>query len=157
MSNELSTKNVEVQTILNVRPFILDYPNIAKVTANRTTLTEIAIKPVEETKQFYSLLQYTPYQDIRKGSLRTLNLPKAPTLSFRKTSLPKGFTKLKKKALKLTLCDDDGFSEVCSDLLRRQEQDVLVVPEIDNSTQTKILVMPHILNQNAIAKVYALK
>ncbi|XP_049821597.1 uncharacterized protein LOC126265088 [Aethina tumida] len=138
MSTAKATSEVQVQTILQVRPFILDYPEFAKITANKKNVTEISIRPIEDIKKFYSLLQYTPFQDIKKDAIRVVELPRLTKLTFEKRSRA-SFIHLVRNMDEVLLSDDDAISELCADIIKKNDFPFLDIPTTSNSTQTSIL------------------
>lgn len=147
--NDPPKVNEEVQTIIRVYPHVLEYNLTAHLSSERKCQTEIAIKPEQETKKFYSMLEYTPFQDIQETSIRTINLPRKARLQFNSASLSRlhigNYLEL----------DDDALSELCLDIRERIRAGLYKAPKsfVDKEIQTDLRVQPHILEDDKVASI----
>ncbi|CAH1968799.1 unnamed protein product [Acanthoscelides obtectus] len=139
-----------VQTVIRVSPHVLDtVTDYATVTSDKKMQTLIATRPQDLNTQFYSMLCYTPFQDIREDALRVLELPRKPRLQIKSAAIGQDILRA---AVDFSLVDDDGVGYICSEVMHRralQSKPAFV----DASVQTDLHIQPHILNES-VAKVF---
>nr|CAI5858077.1 unnamed protein product [Callosobruchus analis] len=139
-----------VQTIIRVSPHVFDtITDYAVVSSDKKMQTLIATKPRDQNSQFYSMLCYTPFQDIKEDALRVLELPRKPRLQIKSAATSQDILKA---ALKFSLLDDDGVGYICSEVMHRRALRFKKA-FTEASTQTDLHVQPHILN-DSVAKVF---
>lgn len=120
-----------VQTIIRVYPHTLESNKvIARVSSENRSQTLISIKPDEDTKCYYPMFEYIPFQDIQESSKRVLNLPRKLCLQFAPMS---------KLNIDTCLFDDDGVNELCIELVERAETNTRksLITYQDVNTQTE--------------------
>lgn len=146
-----TTVDASVQTVIRVYPHILDPQNTARVSSDKRMQTEISIKPEERNDQFYSLLRFTPYQDIQENCIRIMDLPRQVRLHFNPVVES---DKMAEIARQFSLADDDGVGYICSELIyrlaRRQKPSY-----VDEGVQTDLNVFPNLLRDQHVATVKA--
>lgn len=144
-----TTVDVAVQTVIRVYPHILEPDNIARVSSDKRMQTEISIKPDEKNEQFYSMLRFTPYQDIQENCIRIIDLPRQVRLHFN----PGVETdKMAQTARLFSLADDDGVGYICSELVYRLARKHKL-SYVDEGVQTDLNVYPSLLKNEHVATV----
>lgn len=142
--------NSSTQTVIRVHPFIFDGNNeYAEVKSDKKVQTALNVSHDLNSSKFYSLLRYTPFQDIRENSLRVFEIPRSRRLQF--SSLAQN-DNLDQKAVNFTLEDDDGVGYVCTEILRRLRNRVSKA-YVDAEAQTDVRVSPQLLDSQAVATV----
>ncbi|KAF7282956.1 hypothetical protein GWI33_001639 [Rhynchophorus ferrugineus] len=131
----LSTEDKEVQTVVRVFPFILEATDTrASARSEKKFCTVLSLETNKENKAFYSLLQYCPFSEIQKDSIRVLDLPRKTKLTFLK------HYRFSADELRiLSLADDDGVAEYCVDMLTRMVAGQLTSYR-ETDTQTDVMV-----------------
>ncbi|VEN60895.1 unnamed protein product [Callosobruchus maculatus] len=139
-----------VQTVIKVSPHVLDTTtNYATVTSDKKMQTLIATRPKDLSSQFYSMLCYTPFQDIKEDAIRVLELPRKPRLQIKSAATSQDILKA---AVSFSLLDDDGVGYICSEVMHRRALRFKKA-YVEASTQTDLHIHPHILN-DSVAKVF---
>nr|CAH7740002.1 unnamed protein product [Callosobruchus chinensis] len=152
MSQAQAVEKVDqsVQTVIKVSPHVLDtVTDYATVTSDKKMQTLIATKPRDQNSQFYSLLCYTPFQDIREDALRVLELPRKPRLQIKSAATSQD---IERAAIRFSLLDDDGVGYICSEVMHRRALRSKRA-FVEASTQTDLKIHPHILD-DSVAKVF---
>lgn len=150
---KVATVDAAVQTVIRVYPHILDQPKYqqygARISSDKKMQTEISIKPDEKNEQFYSLLRFTPYQDIQENCIRIINLPRQVRLQFNPGV---EFDKMAQVARQFSLADDDGVGYICSELIHRLGKRYRPA-YVEEGAQTDLNVYPHLLSDEHVATV----
>lgn len=147
--NRTTTTDASTQTVIKVFPHILAPFQMAKASSDKKMQTEISIKPDDRIEQFYSLLRFTPYQDIQENCLRIIDLPRLVQLQFN----PKvAFDKMSQMARQFSLADDDGVGYICCELIHRLDR-MQRRSLTDTGMQTDMKVAPHLLKEQEVAIV----
>lgn len=141
------------QTVIRVYPFILEgFSHYANIQSDKKIQTTLSVKQDLESSKFYSLLRYTPFQDIKEDSLRVIEIPRPRRLQFSSFALHKNLDVIAKM---FSLEDDDGVGYICSEVLHRVEHKFTKALK-DAEVQTDLMVSPHILDpaSQSVAIVY---
>lgn len=161
---------IQTQTRIHAQPHLLDGENErALVTCERACQTAVSSFPDIEDSVFYSLLEFIPYKDIDNNAIRILDLPRKQRLQFKLPELGEGNedtssttsnascsdTQKKpppKKSLKhIKFSTDQNSSE---DVLITTTTTAATATTSENDTQTSLTVLPHVLEENEIAKIF---
>lgn len=157
MSDNNENDNKETQTRLHVEPHVLNDENErALVICDRACQTAVTSFPDIDDSVFFSLLEFIPYKDIDQNALRILDLPRKHRLQFKlpgdesenatpiasSSSVTSKRSVPFKRALKRKKIPAD--SDICEEILSQ-------VAETD--TQTSLTVLPHVLDENEVAKI----
>lgn len=156
-------KDKEAQTRLHVYPNLsVSEESPALVTCGRACQTAVSSFPDIENHVFYNLLEFIPYKEITQDAVRELELPRKARLQFKLPEdsdddseapvpihrpsecpiVPRGG--LKKR--KLTEDDPCGLASALHKPPTKEKK--------ENYAQTALTVLPHILNEDAVASVY---
>lgn len=157
----------EIQTRLQVKPHIINNENErALVTCERACQTAVSSFPDIEDRVFYSLLEFIPYKDIDKNAVRILDLPRKQRLQFK---LPESSgeedTEETLSTGSTASCSDPNKKPLPKAALKQQKklsQDSSVSDEVivsspstaEGDTQTSLTVVPHVLEENEVAKIF---
>ncbi|CAH1104602.1 unnamed protein product [Psylliodes chrysocephalus] len=142
--------HANTQTIIKVHPHMLEIDQIPKVTTDRRQGTVLSITPKPDNN-FYSLLRYTPYSDIKENSIRVLDIPRLPKLQFHSIAESE---EMEQRAREFSLADDDGVGYLCCSLIRRELCHNRTC-FFDSEAQTDVSVVPHVLlDDNNVAFVF---
>lgn len=142
--------NSSTQTVIRVYPFVIEgVTHFADVKSDKKNQTTLSVRHDLESNKFYTLLRYTPFQDIKEDSLRVIEIPRFRKLNFITLAMPDNLDETIKK---FTLEDDDGVGYLCSEVLRRAEGKITKSYK-DAEVQTEVRAVPHLLEPAAVATV----
>lgn len=142
--------NSSTQTVIRVYPFVIEgVTHFADVKSDKKNQTAVSARHDLESAKFYSLLRYTPFQDIKEDCLRVMEIPRFRKLTFYTLAMPDN---LEETVKMFTLADDDGAGYVCSEVLRRAEGKTTRSYQ-DAEVQTDVRAYPHILEPSKVATV----
>lgn len=156
---------IQIQTRIHVQPHVLNDENErALVTCERACQTAVSSFPDIEDSVFYSLLEFIPYKDIDNNAVRILDLPRKHRLQFKLPEVSEdsedtssststlSYTDTQKKASPKKALKQLKFSTGSS-----SSEDVLITTTTtattENNTQTSLTVVPHVLEENEVAKI----
>lgn len=153
MRNSTQQADASTMTVIMVYPHDFNENTThATVFATKKIQTVVKISPIADRKKFLSSLQFTPYQEIQKDCIKIIELPRRKQLKFSQS-----IKNIVESAKYLTMCDDDGVSELCMEILRLHEHPSVAEQDlsiIDFGTQTDFNVQPFILDEKHVAKVF---
>lgn len=139
------------QTVIRVYPFFIEgVTNCAEVKSDKKIQTTLSVKQNLEDNKFYTLLRYTPFQDITEDSLRVIQIPRPRKLQFLGLPIPQN---VDKKAAKFAMADDDGVGYICCEVLHHLENRTSKAYQ-DAEVQTDVRACPHLLDTESVATVF---
>lgn len=143
--------NSSTQTVIRVYPFVIEgVTQFADIKSDKKIQTVLTVKQNLESNKFYTLLRYTPFQDIKEDSVRVLDIPRFRKLQFVSNSVPQN---AEEKAAEFSMIDDDGVGYICSDVLQRLQNRTPKAYK-DAEAQTDVRARPHILDSVSVASIF---
>lgn len=163
MNDDNIKKETDTQTRLHVQPHLFhDENQRALVTCERACQTAVTSFPDIENSVFYSLLEFIPYKEIYSNALRILDLPRKQRLQFK---LPESLTEFDRQDTSLSMNNVDDVAKLppTKKALKQirfsldnnpSNFDIIKISKIAESTQTSLTVVPYVLEENEVAKIF---